>query len=110
MKAITVLFRHRLFSYLDVLVNNMPRQAKRYKKPRTLNEPFRSFREIELAVERARASYCFFQHKVRRRSLRDVAKELRMSYERVRDLSDKAENVYGLTIEDFTLETDTDRC
>ena len=90
----------------------MLERAKRHKKPRTLNEPFRSFREIELAIERARASYCFFQHKVCGRSLRDLARELGMSYERIRHLSDRAEKVYGLKRGDYLprneIQTDVD--
>ena len=74
-----------------------------------LNEPFRSFREIELLMEKARASYCFFQHKVQKLSLRDIAKEQGMSYERVRHLADRAVKVYGMTLADFGLDADTDK-
>lgn len=76
-------------------------KAKKHRLPQTLNEPFRSFRKIELAIERARAYYCFFQHMVQKRSLRDIAREQRMSYERVRYLANKAERVYGLKEKHF---------
>lgn len=84
----------------------MPERLKRHKKPRTLNEPFRSFREVELAIERARASYCFFQQKVKKRSLRDIANEQLVTHERIRQLVIRAEKVYGLSIEDFTADPD----
>jgi len=76
-------------------------KTKKHRLPHVLNEPFRSFRKIELAIERARACYCFFQHKVQKRTLRDIAKEQRMSYERVRHLSNKAERDYGLKEKHF---------
>jgi hypothetical protein len=74
-----------------------------------LNEPFRSFREIELLVEKARASYCFFQHKVQKLSLRDIAREQGMSYERVRHLAERAATVYGMSLDDFDTDIDTDK-
>jgi len=86
----------------------MSGQPARNKKPRMLNEPFRSFREIELLMEKARASYCFFQHKVQKLSLRDIANEQGMSYERVRHLADRAAKVYGMTLEDFDPNVDAD--
>ena len=76
-------------------------KTKKHRLPQILNEPFRSFRKIELAIERARSCYCFFQHKVQKRTLRDIAKEQRMSYERVRHLANKAEKEYGLKIKHF---------
>ena len=87
----------------------MPALAPRHKDPRTLGEPFRSWREAELAIERARAFYCFFQHRVIGRSLRNIAKEQGMSYERVRQLSDRAEKVYGVKSEDYAAKPDTDQ-
>jgi hypothetical protein len=76
-------------------------QAQRHKDPKTLGEPFRTWREEELAIERARAKFCFFQHKVMHRSLRDIGKEQGMSYERVRHLVVRAEKVYNAKVEDY---------
>jgi len=64
---------------------------------------------MELLIEKSRAAHCFFQHKIMKRSLRDVAKELGMSYERIRHLADRAEKVYGMKIDDFAAKTKTDQ-
>lgn len=84
-------------------------QAQRHKDPQTLGEPFRSWRLAELAIERERAVYCFYQHRVLKKSLRDVAREQGMSYERVRQLSDRAEKVYGVKTENYGEKVDTDQ-
>ena len=84
-------------------------EAKRHKDPQTLGEPFRSWREAELAIERARATYCFYQHRVLKKSLRTVAKEQGMSYERVRHLSERGEKVYRINLEDYGAKPDTDQ-
>lgn len=81
----------------------MLEETQRHKDQKTLGEPFRTYRLMELSVERARAMYCFYQHKILKRSLRDIAKEQGMSYERVRHLSDRAKNFYGVTEVDFIL-------
>ncbi|MDO8600547.1 MAG: hypothetical protein Q7R73_02925 [bacterium] len=83
--------------------------TQRHKDPRTLGEPFRSFREAELAIEKSRAVFCFYQHRVLGRSLRTIAKEQGMSYERIRHLSGRAEAAYGITAENYGAHADTDR-
>lgn len=84
----------------------------RQKNPQTLGEPFRSFRLAELAIERSRAAFCFYEHRILRRSLRTIAKEQDMSYERVRHLSDRAKTIYGITEADYgaraKIQTDID--
>ena len=56
---------------------------------------------MELQLERARAAHCYFQHRIRRRSLRDIARESGMSYERIRQLVERGEQVYGLNLSDY---------
>lgn len=84
--------------------------AQRHKDPRTLGEPFRSWRNAELAIEKSRALFCYYLHKVLGRSLRQIAKEQGMSYERVRHLSERAQKVYGATLSDYGISNNTNQC
>ena len=81
----------------------------RHKEPRTLGEPLRSWREAELAIGKARASFCFFQHRILGRSLLAIAKEQGMSYERIRHLSERAKSVYGVLEADYDKVVHTDK-
>lgn len=74
----------------------MLEKAQRHKSPNTLGEPFRTFRESELNIEKARAMFCFFQHTILKRSLRDMASEQGVTHERVRQLCIRAKVFYGV--------------
>lgn len=79
----------------------MPGLSKRYKNPLTLGEPFRHFRNQELEIERARAKFCYFQHKIEGKTLREIAKSQGVSHERVRVLARKAQYFFGVSKDDY---------
>jgi hypothetical protein len=76
-------------------------RISKIRTPDELGEPFRTFKELEKLAERGRASYCFFETKIRRRKYEDVGKSLGVSRQRVEHLIKRAKTEYYITKEDF---------